>query len=540
MPPHIKNNIFFADTEDPVDSIVVSLSGGEESDPVQYDIWNDKAAAFLDTSTSQDQILKILTSSIIGYVDDVAQYGPYESDGVPLLNERWPRVRILGTLTADGFTTDGAGSTQAVGTNSEFSLPDLEPQTGVRIELYFAAPFGQAADNTHIKLSVVGNQASSPLSKYVAVASGSGVVPADRIAGFCGLLRGSVITADDSDTVTVSRGLMAYDGAETAFLNGDLTFTLADGDAVDLGSGESYNVTVSRTSAAALVATRGLKAEAIAFPAVPSGNVLSGYLTVESADGLAVTVSQSSVDQSDVAYGEFMVRDGGGLSVIVAPGQGITETDFRQPSSHETIVTVDASVTSRIWLLSAGAKTATTTDAPPEFGAELLALVTTDTDSVTGIVDARRLVHRALVMDHIELVFRGVLTDVTPDATLALAYAYDYFEIEMTELNLSDSDAGWTGGAIKANVLTLAPGAPAPWPSGAAGGTTIYTGHAMDDRRPSIAFDATNLRAVSEDHEVRRIVKGTRILMALASTVTGPGGEDEQEVRVTLHVRRYR
>lgn len=538
MPPHVA--LYIAESDDPLESFAITISGGEESDVTALDIWNDKDAAFLDTSTSQDQVLKILTSSIIGYVDDVAIYGPWRADGDPVLEERWPRARIVKTLTATGESTDGATATFPLGTNSELPLPDLAPQTGVRVEFFVVAPGGQTANAVRVKLQVVGNQASSPLAKFVGLASGSGVIPADRIAGFRGPLRGFEVVADDSDTVVIGRGLMAYSGVETMVLQQDATFTLADGDAVDLGSGEAYNVTLSIDDAGALTATRGPKAEVFGFPDMPADDVLIARLTVESSDGIAVTVSQSSVDQSEVHYSQYLVRDGGGLSVIVAPGDGIADSGFRQYSSHETVLSLSASVVSRIWRLAAGSKVATVTDVPPQTDADLLAIVTTDTDSVTVIVDARALVHRALTVEHIEFVHRGVMTDVTPDGTLGLAYAHMDLEIEGVEVNLSDVDAGWTGGAIKVNILTLAPGAPAPWPSGAAGGTTIYTGHATDDRRPWIAFDATNLRAVSEDHEVRRIPKGTRILMAFASTVTGPGAEDEQEVRVTLHVRRYR
>jgi len=530
MPPHIEYRTTAGALAGPI--VITGLSGGEESAVTTLDIWNDKNDTYIDTESSIDQFLKILLSST---------GAPYVDTGVPLIDERWSVVRIIGTVTAAGFSTDGAGSSQAVGTNSEFSLPDLEPQTGVRVEFKVVAPAGATANALKIKLRTVGNVASAPLAKYVGLASGSGVLPGDRVAGLRAIVRGSVVTANDTATVTVSRGSMVYDGAAVTFLQDSETFTLADGDAVNLGSNEAYNVTLSRTSAGAIVATKGPKAEAVLFPAIPAGNVIVARLTVESADGVAVTVAQSSVDQSEVLYHEFLVRDGGGLSVLVSPGEGITETGFRQPSSRETSVSIDASSTSRIWRLAAGSKVATLTDVPPEYGADLLALVTADVSAVTSIVDARRFVHRALTTDRIELHYQAVLTGVgAPAHGLALAYAYDDFEIEEVELNLSNKDAGWTGGAIKVDVLTLAPGAAAPFPAGGAGGTTIFTGSGTDDRRPSIAHNAASLRAVSVDHEVRRIVKGARLLLSVIATVTGPGGEPQQEIRVALHVRRYR
>lgn len=521
MPPHIA--IYTATTNDLADPIAITISGGEESGVTALDFWNDKNDDFLDTETAQDMVLKIL-ASVSG--------GPYLDAGTPILDERWSRVRILGKLTAAGFTTDGATGTLPVGVNSEFPLPDLDPQTGVRIEFYVAAPFGQTADAVKIKLQPVGNLGSSPLAKFVGLASGSGIVPGDRIAGLRAILRGSVVVADDTDTITIGRGMQVYEGVSSAFLETTYTFNLEDGDAVELDAAEAYNVTLSRTSAAALVVTKGPKAEAVEFPAVPDGNILVARLTVESADGIAVTVSPSSVDQG-FSYHEFSVHEWTSLAVIVGPGDGLTDAGFRQPSSHFTVVSVAASNTSRIWRLSNGSKTATLTDVPPEAGADLLAYVTTDASNVTAIVDARVFVHRALVTERIVLTYSGVLS-VAPIDTLLAWTILPECELERVTMDLSDSEGAWTGGDLRADLLTVAPGQPLT------GGTTIYTNSATDDARPSLPFDATNLRTVSVDHEVRRFVDGTRIYLVLDETFTVGAPEPAQEVRVTLYVRRYR
>lgn len=523
MPPHIA--IYDEGTNDLADPIAISISGGEESAVSTLDFWNDKNDDFVDTTTAQDQVLKVLASS---------SGGPYVSSGVPLLDERWSRARITHTLTAAGASTDGAGGTLPVGTNSEFPLPDLEPQTGVRIEFYVAAPAGSTADAVKIKLQPVGNQASVPLAQFVGLASGSGVIPGDRVAGLRAILRGSVVVADDSDTVAVGRGLMVYDGITIATMAEDVVVDLADGDAVNLGAAEAYNVTLSRSSAGVLTETRGPKAEAVAYPALPAGHVLVAYLTVESADGIAVTVAPASVDQS-FAYHEFSVTAGAGLAVTVGPGDGLTDTGFRQPSTHSTSVSLDASVTSRIWRLAAGSKVATLTDVPPEVGADLLAWVTTDGSGVTTIVDARRFVHRALVYDRIELSYSAALSQVTVPAH-ALAWAVVPFdcEVESVELEIRATDGTWTAGALQIDVQTVAAGATV------AAGTTIFTSSATDDARPSIAWNATVLRATSENHEVRRLSKGMRVLLSLITTVAAPGAEPAQEIRAALVVRRYR
>jgi hypothetical protein len=315
--------------------------------------------------------------------------------------------------------------------------------------------------------------------------------------------------------------------------------TLADGGAVNLGAGEDYHVTLSRTVAGALVVTKGLKAEEVLFPDVPAGNVLVAHLNVASADGVAVTVAQSSVSEG-ARYGAFSVRAGTGLAVVISRGEGVT-ADLRQYLSHEVTVPVVASETNRVWRLADGNHAVTQTDAEPEFAADLVALAIADAGAVTSVVDMRRFVHRALTTFPVELVWRGVLTDLAePDHGLALAYAYDDLEIESVELNVTGLDAGLTADALKIDVLTVAPGDAVPFPAGGAGGTTIFTSSATDDVRPSIDFDATVLRVVTEDHEVRRHPRGTRFLLSVITTVTGPGAEPEEEIRVTLHARRYR
>jgi hypothetical protein len=110
-------------------------------------------------------------------------------------------------------------------------------------------------------------------------------------------------------------------------------------------------------------------------------------------------------------------------------------------------------------------------------------------------------------------------------------------EIEEVALDLSDTDASWTAGAVKIDVRILAPGTPI---GDGSGGASIFTSSGTDDRRPSIAFDATDLRATTQDHEVRRIVKGSRILLTVISTIEAPAPEPEQTIIVTLNLRRYR
>lgn len=543
MPPHIA--LFNLDGT-AASAFAVELSAGEESAVITREIWNDKNSTEPGTTTAQSNVLKLLVSYVVGYTSDdppLPIYGTYDSDGTPLLDERWGRVRITHTLTAAGASTSGATGTLPFGVNADLPLPDLEPQTGVRFELYFATPGGQSyVDPVHIALNVIGNMASSPLAPMTTLATGSGVVPAERIAGLRALLRGSEVTADDTDTVTIGRGQQVVDGVVITTPETSMTFDLADAGAVDLAAGESYRVTLSRAADGTVTATKGVKANVLTYPDAPAGEPFVANLTVASADGVSVTVAPASVQQAAVRYAQQLVRAGAGLTVIVSAGVGVTSTDFRQNLSHQSPLAVAASSTSRIWRLADGTLLATLTDTEPEIGADLLALAPADAVAVTNasIIDKRRFAHRAVTEWREVLTYRGVLSAIAePSPGLAWAILPEG-EIERVTMDLSDVDASYTAGNLAADVMIFAPGAPVPFPAGGAGGVSLFSSSATDDRRPSIAFDATNLQAVTEDHEVRRVVAGTRALLTIVTTFAAPAPEPEQEVRLTLHMRRYR
>lgn len=523
MPAHLA--IYDGDGE-PAGDITIAISGGEESAVIVRQIWNDKDDSLPGTTTAVGAVLALLANVGAGF----------KRYGLPMLDERWFRARVTGALgTAAPYVT----ATQPLGANSDLMLGDIPPGGGVEIELQAFAPGIGGATSATIKFDIDGFRLSSALSKHTTLATGSGVVPADRVPGLLAIVSGGEVTAGDTDTVAVARGKLVADGITVAFPAEEVVFDLEDGDAVELDADESYLVTLSRTSAGVLVVTKGPKAELVTPPSVPAGNAPSATLTVASADGVAVTVAQASVTES-TRYGAFSVRAGAGLAVTISRGEGVT-SDLRQFLTHEVSAPVVASETNRVWRLGDGNHAVTQTDEAPEIDADLIALAITDAGAVTSVVDMRRFTHRGIVTFPVEMVWRGVLTDLAADDVIALAYAYDDLEIEAVELNVTGLDAGLTADALKLDILTVAPGLPVPFPtSSGAGGTTIFTSFATDDARPSIDFDAPNLRVITEDHEVRRHPKGTRFLAKVVTTVTGPGAEPEQEVRVTLHARRYR
>lgn len=526
MPPHLTV------TSDPP---IFTGEGGEPSAAIEIELWNDKTAAFLDTTTAAGIVV-----SLLGAWDAE----PFSVSGHALLDERWARVKILKYLRTpdEGATviesSIGAGATFPFGVNATLPINDLAPQEGVRLELWIEPPGGRGLFDIRLALSIDDGQSSAPLAPFVTLASGSGIVPPDRQPNMTALIDGSEVTADGTETVIVGKGHMVAGYATLTFLDEELTLDLEDGDAVELDAAEAYRVTLSRDDEAALVVTKGPKAEAILFPDVPAGNAFVANLVVESADGVAVTVDASSVNVTARRYAGFNARAGTGLTLLVSPGDGVTDSDLRQFLSHEIPVSLTASVVNRVWRSPVGAWSVTVTDVPPTFGADLLFRVTTDGAGIVagGIDDVRRFINRAITEWHHEVslveVFSVVELPASPFGWLVL---YDDTEIEIISEDLSDLDGAWTSGGIKIDVLSLAPGAPIT-----DSGTTLFTDSATDDQRPVIAFDATDLRAETRFHQVRRFERGTRLLFALVEVPAAPAAEDEHELRVAIHGRRFR
>jgi len=326
------------------------------------------------------------------------------------------------------------------------------------------------------------------------------------------------------------------------FLDSSVMFDLEDGDAVELDAAESYRVTLSKDAAGADVVTKGPKSEAILWPDLPDDNVFVEHLVVTSADGVAVTVSPASLTGGRT-YAGLHARAGTGLQVLVSMGEAISATDLRDRISHEQPVDVAASVTNRIWLTATGELTATSTDEPPDIGAQLLWYAETDGAGVTALTDARKFTHRALTTWREEMRYTAVLSEVdTPALAIALAYLGEDGELDAVEFTVTSLPAEWTSGDLKIDVRYFAPGAAVPFPAGGAGagGASIFTDSGTHDERPVISWDADSLRVVVLFHQVRRFTAGTAFVLDLVGTVATSAPEAEQMIRAALHFRRYR
>lgn len=531
MPPHLA---IFDNAGAPAVTLELALSGGESSAVTTFQIWNDKGALLGDTSIARNLRLTLLAF-------DGTRFVPF---GLPLLDERWATITVTGEINpAAAVMSHQATATLPIGTTSDIPLDDIPQNAARTIQIQVNVPGNVAATFARLKLQVLGTDGSMPLASLTILGTGSGVIPADRIASLRSLLRGSGVTANDTDTVQIERGALVFDATIVNFPHTSKTFNLNDSAAVALAAGEQYLVTLSRAADGTVTVTKGPKAELVTYPATPADHIFVSTLIVASADGATVTVAPSSVSAAAVHYAQYLVRAGVGLAVLVSPGEGVTESDRRQRDSAEGSIAVVATATNRIWLLGNGGKAVTQTDVAPEPGATLLAFAVTDGAGVTSIVDARRFTHRPATEWTLELKLRAALSTLAvPVDSVDLGLLHFDAELESVDLDLTSTDGTWTAGAMKIDLRSFAPGAAVPFPAGGAGvgGVSIYTSSGTDDRRPSIAFNAAVLRATSIDHEVRRFLAGTRFVLDVISTVTAPGAEPDQEIRVTLHMRRYR
>ena len=284
-----------------------------------------------------------------------------------------------------------------------------------------------------------------------------------------------------------------------------------------------------------MTVTKGAKGAAPTRPDVPAGEILLGYASVAYQVGGTSDVEQSDLDEAAVVRGDYLVEVVSGLTVRIGAGVGLV-SDQETWKNVATTVALTHDETNSLWLQPDGTVAVSIDGLPPTVGAVLIAEAVTDATDVTTLTDRRPILDRA-ILDHSEtLSFTGVLTAVTPSQDFGEWIALP-FEAELAEVVLeqSDVDGGWTGVGTTVDVFSLAPGAPL-----SGGGTTVFTNSGTDDERPSIAYDATSVRASTVLHEVRRFPAGTRFTASLVAVPTGPGGEAEQDVRVILRFRRYR
>lgn len=510
--------IFESDDSTPAAAWAPTVGKGETSATQTKHVWNDIGGVLgSDTLTGAHIHVKAWDGA------------KWVSSGVPCLDERWIRARIVGyDATGDADFAPANTGTKPLGTAATLRIPDIPANCAVYVEFYLVTPGDASDDTVQLRFAVRWNQNTVALAQGVGLVSGGGVLPGYRDASVRRLVEGFEITTSGTDSIDVAAGIYDFDGLRQACLGETLTLNQNDSAASALVAGESYVARISIGEGdAAPTATKGVKsATTPTAPALPADHINIRTVTVVFDAG-----GTSVIDDNDLGpeplYGDFVVRDGGGLTVTIGIGEGMSVTDHLQWHDANTSVPVDASDTSYLWMHPDGNPSATLTDEPPVLGAYLLAEVVTGVAEITSITDSRTYVDTDFV---VRLEKHGDLTA----AEVGFAIAELEHDADLLEVIAGVGTNGTTSaGSFIFDVHTLAEGA-----SVDGAGTTIFTSQGTDDQRPTIAYNAASLRDATKYHEVRRFAAGTRFRADLDAVPTKT--VDPKHCYVLLHFRRYR
>lgn len=510
---------YASDDVTPAAPLALSLGAGEASATTEYHLWNDIGGA-QGADAAVNPRIKIEVYTGTQWVD----YGEPMADGL------WARATPIGVVNTGDPTFTYSAGTEALGNDHELVLPDLPANCAFKIEFSWRVP-GTAADNSvSFRLVAVDDGSSIAIGAEIGIAGGHGVVPDYRDVGLRRIMAGRTAVVAGTDSVTVERGHVAYDGTLVCSVRTAHTLNQTASDGA-LAAGQKYIGRISQNSAGTVTATKGAKSATPAAPALPANDVLLFDVTIDYQVGGTSVIDSGDVSYAGVIRGGYEVTDAGGLAVAIGAGGAITSTDQVTFRGSSSTLAVDASDTSYIWVLPDGTFSASLTDVAPEIGSEKLAEVVTGAGSVTSIADVRSWLDLHVDVFAVELRKAAVAATGT-----ALDWAVLPIEAELHQVRLeAGAITGGASGAYTFDVSSAAAGTPS-----AGAFTTIYTSQGTDDRRPSIAFDATSLTDSEIYHEVRRFAAGTRFRLDCDVIPAGGAAPTATDVRVTLLFRRYR
>lgn len=492
-------------------TISAAVTAGSSVAAVEYELWNAKAGT---ADTLSNARLRVEEFDGTDWV----------TSGAPAVDEGWVKVQLTG-IHNDGDADMVPQTTGYVplGVNRTLLLEDI-PQNCARImNVRIDVPSGQSSSAQEVRLVVLYDESSVVLPFRFSTLSGGGVIPARLDAALRKITDGRTLSAASGEVVTIAKGRYTYDGTpyfritETVTLNQ----TAADG---ALAAGESYIAVISQPQNSAAVATKGNKAASPTSPAVPSGNILLGRVTVAYQDGGTSIITASDINTTGVSASEYLVTAGSGLNVTIGAGSAITTADTHPFRSVASTLAVTDNAASYIWLRPDGTFSATLTSTSPETGSLLLARAGAVGGVVTSVLDYRKQVDRAITEHVMTLVYWGE-AGVLNDAHWAVLPFDAYLESYRMDVATKGS-AGLTYVDI-----TYRP----PNTAMTTAGTTIFTSSATEDNRPGIHGAGTIVGYSQKYHEVIVFDEGTRFAFDIKAIGSGTPAKD---ITITLKFRK--
>lgn len=477
----------------------ISLTGieaGADSDTITVHVWNSKGD---DTGPDAENVLLVMRTA------DPDDSTRLLAAGVAPQDEQWGRLRIVGYDNGGEATWSVANTDwQTIGSYAGLLIGEIPADCAVYVEFLIHAPSNADEAPWTWSLLPVYSEYSQPAHPALTRVE-RGILTGVGDFGRSGLIAGLGVTVSGSpdDEVHSAAGFGLAGGVLYGDIARDHTLNQNDSAAAALASGQHYWAVITRSATGAATATKGLKGTTPAKPAIPTGHKFVKYVRVDYQVGGTSVIEAADLDGTTV-YDRYMATDGGGLNLTIHAGQALGGGTWRFAHGTQTLPLTDAT-TNYVWQLASGLFDATTDNEPPEDTAiGPLWEVVTAAGAITTITDRRYYAGRTTRIDLFGMLPGG------DDAEIDSAVVTEECFLEWpVRVKASDGGSGASAGETTFDVKV--------------NGTTIYTDHATDDQRPTVAYDATgdDLLAVAGYHQVTRLHAGDVIALYVASHPTG-------------------
>jgi len=502
------------------------VDGGTTFDLPLLDLWNDKGGANGDAITARGTYL--LATAVVAGTEYMS--GTEAGFPIPIIDQKWIGAKIAGAdKTGDSTMEDQETPTVRLGSGVILPVADIPPNCSRGVQFSVSPPPGASNSPFAVNLYAMVGGALRLLGQLSGSVSGGGILLDWMDPSARRWTRGGGLTAAGTAVVGIANRSWVADGLPSTAAKESITFNLTATNGA-LASGQSYIARLSQPIAGgAITVTKSDKGVSPTKPPVPGDEINGGCVTILYQAGGTPVITTGNLDMSDVLYGEFLVTNGGGLNARVGCGSAVSTSDTGPTAGSSELVALTDNATNTVWLKPDNSKIATATDVSPAIGAQRLAYVTTSGGAVTVIAEARTFVGHSLY-DYV-MIFRkaGAFNATATD----IGWEPAPFRAAIVKVKLEIGRIGTAAsGSYKANVTTRPAGTGLGTP-----GTTIFTSSGADDQRPTIAYNATSLRAESVAHEVTVVDEDDRIagdIAAVAGTIT----VDPSDLVIYVYLRR--
>ena len=452
------------------------------------EVWLINNKDGVDAETARNLRLKVLVRDP-GETD-------YQADGREFVDDRYVEVRIKGGYNQNVQTT----AYTKLGAGSYLSLPELANDEGVKLEIRANTTLDASTDAVEVLFRIHSSE-SEALATGHTESGPDGVLLGLGDGSMSYLLKiGSPTAWADlaenpsaaDDQVFVPDVVAICAGEPHVKLEHLYELDDVDGDAATLASGESYYALLYVDTAGAVTDARGSKVTDPLTeddkPDPPADCVATLAYVKRAFDGIIEDADIENV-WSEGAY--TFLHDG--LTGYVGPGKSRVDNSITSHDYYQTVTLTD-DATNYLWRQKDGSLAITTDGSKPSGHprARLDYVLTVAGGVVTATQDRRRFIGGAPLALH----FRWDSTLAGGQQEFAVLYVPQGARLRPLRgvaVALDDQGSGTSSGATTFDFNYSYQGG--SW-------TTLYTSQGSEDRRPSIAYDATDCTDSDSQPEV--------------------------------------